>query len=602
MIVRRLPDSLVNRIAAGEVVERPASVVKELVENSIDAGASEIHVLIRDGGRALICVADNGCGMAREDLCLAVERHATSKLADESLSRIGTFGFRGEALPSIAAVSRLTIATRQPGDETGWALEANAGYKGEARPLAHANGTRVEARDLFFATPARLKFLKAAATETRHAVEAIQRLAMAHPEVGFFVGDGARPLLSLPAGGGDFEEARLHRLSKILGSEFARSAVVVAGERDGITLGGFAGLPTLNRRLASMQFLFVNGRPVRDRLLYGAIRGAYQGLLPSDRHPMAALFVDAAPEDVDVNVHPTKAEVRFRDAGLVRGLIVSTLRHALAGAAQRTAVSLPTPAAAEGAQTPLADGRGPLASSPRGRVATPSFPGLREQPAPYHGAPTASATGWQAPPAGEEGADPAQPALPLGLARAQLHATYIIAETAGGIVVVDQHAAHERLTQERLKREMAAGAPASQGLLIPEVVELDEGRVSALAARVAELEALGMVIETFGAGAIIVREVPALLGAFEVGALIRDIADELVGGGAHLSLNERLDKIIATMACHYSVRAGRRLNLSEMNALLREMEATAFSGQCSHGRPTYVALSLAEIEKLFGRR
>ncbi len=597
MIVRKLPDSLVNRIAAGEVVERPASVVKELVENAIDAGAGEIHVLIRDGGRALISVADNGCGMARDDLCLAVERHATSKLADKFLSRIGTFGFRGEALPSIAAVSRLTIATRQPGDDTGWALEVNAGHKGEARPLAQADGTRVEARDLFFATPARLKFLKAAATETRHAVEAIQRLAMAHPEVGFFVGDGARPLLSLPAGGGDFEEARLHRLSTILGSEFARSAVVVAGERDGIRLGGFAGLPTLNRRVAAMQFLFVNGRPVRDRLLYGAIRGAYQGLLPTDRHPMAALFVDAAPEDVDVNVHPTKAEVRFRDAGLVRGLIVSTLRHALAGAAQRTAVSLPTPAAAEGAATPLAGRRYMVGAFQPRSVAMPLFPGLRETAEPFDSAPNAPAS------TGDDGGDDRErPALPLGLARAQLHATYIIAETSGGIVVVDQHAAHERLTQQRLKREMAAGAPARQGLLIPEVIELDEGRVSALAARVAELGALGMVIETFGAGAIIVREVPALLGAIEVGALIRDIADELVGEGAHLSLNERLDKVIATMACHNSVRAGRRLNLSEMNALLREMEATAFSGQCSHGRPTYVELSLAEIEKLFGRR
>ncbi|MBL8659839.1 MAG: DNA mismatch repair endonuclease MutL [Rhodospirillales bacterium] len=602
MIVRKLPDSVVNRIAAGEVVERPASVVKELVENSIDAGASAIQVVIRDGGRALISVADDGCGMARDDLCLAVERHATSKLADETLSRIGTFGFRGEALPSIAAVSRLSIATRQRDQDSGWALDVDGGHKGEAKPSGQADGTRVEARDLFFATPARLKFLKAAATETRHAVEAVQRLAMAHPEVGFFVGDGDRPLLNLPALRGDAEDARLRRLSKILGPDFARSAVAVAGERDGVRLGGFAGLPTLNRRVATMQFLFVNGRPVRDRLLYGAIRGAYQGLLPSDRHPMAVLFVDAAPEDVDVNVHPTKAEVRFRDAALVRGLIVSTLRHALAGTAQRTAVPVSMPAAAAVTARPPADWRAPLAPRARDRVATPSFPGLREPLAPYDLAPSAPTADWPVPPPGEEAADPEQPVLPLGLARAQLHSTYIIAETADGIVLVDQHAAHERLTQERLKRELAAGVPARQGLLIPEVIELDEGRIAALEARAAEFEAIGMVIERFGAGAVIVREVPALLGTVEVSALIRDLADELVDDDAHLSLNERLEKVIATMACHHSVRAGRTLSVSEMNALLREMEATPFSGQCSHGRPTYVELSLAEIEKLFGRR
>lgn len=600
MIVRKLPDSVVNRIAAGEVVERPASVVKELVENSVDAGASEIHVVIRDGGRALISVADNGCGMTVDDLALAVERHATSKLADESLSRIDTFGFRGEALPSIAAVSRLTIATRRAGDELGWALEIDAGLKGDPRPVAQSEGTRVDARDLFFATPARLKFLKGVATEIRHAVEAVQRLAMASPAIGFFVGDGSRSLLALPGGDGDPSEVRLRRLGKILGSEFARSAIVVAGERDGVRLSGFAGLPTLNRRLASMQFLFVNGRPVRDRLLYGAVRGAYQGLLPSDRHPMAALFIDIAPEDVDVNVHPTKAEVRFRDAGVVRGLIVSTLRHALAGAAQRTAVAAPstaTPMDAGVERLPRSSAGTPFRSQARRSASMPSFPGLREAFEPYDAAPLAP------PPAGDDlASDRDQPSPPLGLARAQLHATYIIAETANGIVIVDQHAAHERLTQERLKRSLAAGGPETQGLLIPEVVELDDGRAAALIARAGELEALGLVVEAFGPGAVVVRGVPALLGGIEVAALIRDIADELLGEDALLALDERLDAVIATMACHRSVRAGRALNVSEMNALLREMEATAFSGQCSHGRPTYVELSLIEIEKLFGRR
>jgi len=596
MIVRKLPDSVINRIAAGEVVERPASVVKELVENSIDAGASDIQVLLRDGGRALIAVTDNGCGMAADDLVLSIERHATSKLIDETLSLIGTFGFRGEALPSIASVSRLRIETRQADDDAGWALEIDAGQRGAMTPVARAVGTRVEVRDLFFATPARLKFLKAASTEVRHVVEAVQRLAMANPRLRFSVGDGKRLLLDLPVGLGDGVDARLHRLGKVLGQEFAKSSVGIEGERDGVVLTGFAGLPTLNKRLASMQFLFVNGRPVRDRLLHGAVRGAYQGLVPSDRHPVVALFVEIAPEDVDVNVHPTKAEVRFRDAGLVRGLIVSTLRHALAGAAQRTAV-------AKGWQPGVGEAAPSIAglqawTRPRGYESgtTPSFPGLRDAAEPYEGAPAPVATHDP----GEDRDDVLRP--PLGLARAQLHTTYIVAETATGVILVDQHAAHERLTQERLKRSLAQGATARQGLLIPEVVELDEAQVGAVMARTHELEALGLVVDAFGSGAIVVREIPALLGPIAVGSLIRDIADELVGEGAALALNERLDNIIATIACHHSVRAGRSLSLSEMNALLREMEETAFSGQCSHGRPTYIELSLAEIEALFGRR
>jgi DNA mismatch repair protein MutL len=601
MIVRRLPDAVVNRIAAGEVVERPASVVKELVENSIDAGASAVQVLIRDGGKALIAVTDDGCGMDREDLWLAVDRHATSKLNGDALDDIRSFGFRGEALPSIAAVSRLSIATRRSGDETGWALEVAAGCKREPAPVAQAGGTRVEARDLFFATPARLKFLKAQATEVGHAVEAVQRLAMAHPRIGFNVTDGSRRLLNMPPAERDDDAARLLRLERIFGGQFARSAVHVAGERGGVRLRGFAGLPTLNRRLTSMQFLFVNGRPVRDRLLYGAIRAAYQGLLPSDRHPLAALYLDVPPEEVDVNVHPMKTEVRFRDAGLVRGLIVSAVRHALADAGHRTAVTagFPAPASGGGAGS---GGRWPAAGTPAQRASSSLLPGLHDAGLPYD-------TGRWAPSGASAPATPPDEACreeaamwPLGMARAQVHATYIIAETAEGVVIVDQHAAHERLTQERLKREMAANAVARQGLLIPEIVELDERRVTALAARLADLEALGLALEPFGHDAVVVREVPALLGLAEVPVLVRDLADELAGDDPALSLQERLDKVIATIACHYSVRAGRALTAEEMNALLRDMERTPHSGQCSHGRPTYVELKLGDIERLFGRR
>lgn len=604
MIVRRLPDAVVNRIAAGEVVERPASVVKELVENSIDAGATSIQVLIRDGGRALISVSDDGCGMAPDDLWLSVDRHATSKLPDGALDNIRSFGFRGEALPSIAAVSRLSIATRRAGDDAGWSLEVTAGRKAEPAPVAQAPGTRVEARDLFFATPARLKFLKAQATEVGHAVEAVQRLAMAHPQIGFVVTDGSRRLLNLPADDSDVAAARASRLARIFGPEFAGSAVAIAGEREGTRLSGFAGLPTLNRRLASMQFLFVNGRPVRDRLLYGAIRAAYQGLLPSDRHAVAALFLDVPACEVDVNVHPMKTEVRFRDAGRVRGLIVSALRHALAEAGHRTAVTAGFAFAAGGAARGGVRGGG---GWPGGALARPDANrpplGLSDtEPAFDFGRPLAAGEPAAAPTEDSGGEQQAAQAWPLGVARAQVHATYIVAETPDGLVIVDQHAAHERLTQERLKRALAESALPRQGLLIPEVVQLDPHRAAALVARAADLEALGLVVEAFGHDAVVVREIPALLAGAEVSGLLRDLADEMAGEDAALSLQERLDKVTATLACHYSVRAGRSLNVEEMNALLREMEGTAHSGQCSHGRPTYVELKLADIERLFGRR
>ncbi|MFQ5954559.1 MAG: DNA mismatch repair endonuclease MutL [Kiloniellales bacterium] len=591
MSIRRLPETVINRIAAGEVIERPASAVKELVENAIDAGAGRIDVGLREAGQSLIVVSDDGGGMSRDELALAVERHATSKLPGDDLTNIMTLGFRGEALPSIAAVSRLRLTSRAQGAADAWTLAVEAGaVRSGPEPAAHPPGTRVEVRDLFFATPARLKFLKSRRAELGHAVDAVNRLAMAHPAIAFGLADEARPRLNLAAAQGELFPARLERLGAIMGREFADNALMIAAEHDGVTLTGYAGLPTLNRATAQMQYLFVNGRPVRDRLLSGAVRGAYQDLLARDRHPMVALFLELPPQVLDVNVHPTKAEVRFRDPGLVRGLIVGALKRALAEAGHRASTSVAV--AALGAMRPVAG-----TAAPRRLMET--------------------AQAWQAPPGeaggaplpGLDGASTAPPAAaddavarPLGAARAQLHDTYIVAQTADGIVIVDQHAAHERLVHERLKQARAADGVKRQGLLLPEVVELGEAPARALAGRAAELEELGLVLEAFGAGAVVVREVPAALGDCDVQGLVRDLADEIAEMGQQLSLKERLDEICATMACHGSVRAGRRLNAEEMNALLRQMEATPHSGQCSHGRPTFVELKLNDIEKLFGRR
>ena len=589
MTLRRLPETVVNRIAAGEVVERPGAAVKELVENAIDAGAGLIEVSMRAGGQALIAVDDDGHGMSRDEMQLAIERHATSKLPDDDLTRILTLGFRGEALPAIGAVSRLALTSRADGAEAAWTLAVEGGAcVGEPAPAARPRGTRIEVRDLFYATPARLKFLKSPRAELAHAIDAVNRLAMAHPAIAFSLADESRNRINLAAAQGELFPARLDRLAAIMGREFADNALMIAVERDGISLGGYAGLPTLNRATAQMQFLFVNGRPVKDRLLAGAVRGAYQDLLARARHPMLALFLELPPAEVDVNVHPTKAEVRFRDPGLVRGLIVGGIRRALAEAGHRASTTVAT--AALGALRPAA-------GTPPRR--------LRE-----------TALDWQAPPGaaaplpgmGDPSSAPAAPQPedgtehPLGAARAQLHETYILAQTADGIVIVDQHAAHERLVHERIKRALAADGVARQGLLLPEVVELDEAAARGLGARAAELARLGLVLEPFGSGAVVVREVPALLGDTDVQGLVRDLADELAELDQHLSLEERLEAVCATMACHGSVRAGRRLSAEEMNALLRHMEATPHSGQCSHGRPTFVELKLADIERLFGRR
>jgi DNA mismatch repair protein MutL len=587
MPIRLLPPVLVNRIAAGEVIERPAAAVKELVENAIDAGASRIDVMLREGGQALIAVTDNGGGMTADELALAVERHCTSKLPEDDLLHIAALGFRGEALPSIGAVSRMRLVSRPPGAENAWEIFVEAGRKSAPVPAAHPAGTRVEVRDLFFATPARLKFLKTPRTERDLAVDAVRRLAMAYPAISFVVlGDEDRVLLRLSAMADPATAAaRRARLAALLGRDFAENSVEIDAERGGFRLTGLIGLPTLNRAAPRDQYLVVNGRPVRDKLLVGAVRGAYQDVLARDRHPIVALFLDGRPEEIDVNVHPAKAEVRFRDAALVRGLIVGALRNALGAAGHRASSTV-----ADAALAAFRPGEAP--------ATTPRFAFPRPPPSPSL-AFAESANDFLRP--AEKPVSASEEAR-LGTARVQLHGTYILAETKTGIVLVDQHAAHERLVYERMKEALAARGVARQALLLPEVVELDESGASRLAARAEELAEFGLLLEPFGPGAVVVREVPALLPGLDVKALVLDLADELAEWGDTLALKERVESVCGTLACHTSVRAGRQLSPAEMDALLRQMEATPNSGQCNHGRPTYVALDLADIERLFGRR
>ena len=599
MTIRRLPDALINQIAAGEVVERPASAVKELVENALDARAGKIDIELRDGGQSFISVRDDGCGMTAAELGLAVERHATSKLPTEDLVAISTLGFRGEALPSMGAVSRLSITSRARGADAAWRIDVAGGDVGTPKPAASPTGTRIDVRDLFFATPARLKFLKTPATELRHAIDVVQRLAMAHPKVAFLLQDERTERLRLPCiGGEELADARLGRLRGVLGASFSENAVPVEAERNGLKLSGFAGLPTFNRANALQQYLFVNGRPVRDRLLAGAVRGAYQDFLARDRHPVLALFLEVQAQDVDVNVHPAKAEVRFREPGVVRGLIVSALRHALDAAGHRASTTVSS--AALGAMRP--------ATMPYTSSWSPARSGAAEAAARYMATPQAGPLpGFDLPPAttaAEQESMSSEDArdYPLGAARAQVHATYIVAQTDDGLVIVDQHAAHERLVLERMLGALGNGGVQRQPLLVPEVVDLEERAAERVLERSGELAELGLVLEAFGSGAVVVREVPALLGQADVAGLVRDLADELASIGSALALKERLTEICGTMACHGSVRAGRRLNVAEMNELLRQMEATPHSGQCNHGRPTYVELRLKDIERLFGRR
>ena len=600
MSIRRLPAHLVNRIAAGEVVERPASALKELVENAIDAGASRIAVILAQGGTERIEVADDGCGMAPGEIALACERHATSKLPDERIEAVETLGFRGEALPSIASVARLTIESRPAGAD-GWARTVDNGEVVRDGPAALPPGTRVVVEDLFARVPARRKFLRSSRAEYGACLDVVRRLAMARPDVGFSVEHDGRRVLSVLQ-----PEDRPGRVAALTDRALAGNAVAIDLERDGFLLGGVAGLPTYNRGVADHQYLFVNGRPVKDRLLMGAIRGAYAEMLPRDRHAVVALFLDVPASEVDVNVHPAKTEVRFRDPAMVRGLIVSGLRRALDGAGFRAS----QPAAADLAvlfrpePTPDRHPSGSWGLPPQADGLpheTPAFVGVTD-----HGVFERRTTFFTPPPAAraEAAVAPVPDTLdhPLGVARGQVAKTYIVAEAEDGLVLVDQHAAHERLVLERMRRALAGGRVAAQALLLPEVVELDEPACDRLEARGAELADFGLELERFGPRAVLVRATPALLGAGDVSGLVVDLADELAAHDEALSLRERLDAIAGTMACHGSVRAGRVLSVAEMNALLREMEVTPHSGQCNHGRPTWVKLAHGDIEKLFGRR
>ncbi len=583
VILRRLPESLVNRIAAGEVVERPAAALKELIENALDAGASRIEAAWREGGQALIRVADNGGGMTKDELALSIERHATSKLPDEDLWNIHSFGFRGEALPSIGAVARLSIASRKAGADEAWEIQVEGGKALLPRPASLTAGTVVEVRDLFFATPARLKFLKSARAESEALRDVVEKLAMAHPQVEFVLQEDDKRAVRL---GVSSEEGRRERLAQILGAAFMDNAAALDLAREDWFVRGFASVPTWHRPTTREQYLFVNGRPVRDKVLLGAVRGAYGDTLPSGRHPAVVLFLDLPVREVDVNVHPTKAEVRFRDSQKARGLIVTAIRQALSGGAAQFTSSTLAPQALQAfqserpinLQTPFAS---QTFSAPRSFFAEHSF------------APAARVTEAELPQAQSVGR--------LGAAVAQVHETFIIAQTPESLVVVDQHAAHERIVYEKMKEALASGDIKRQILLIPDVVEMDEAAAARLLEAVEDLAKLGLVIEPFG-GAVLVRETPALLGQMNMKELLCDLAEELAENEASRALSQKLENLLSRMACHGSVRSGRKMNVDEMNALLRQMEATPSSAQCNHGRPTYVEMSLSELLKLFDRK
>lgn len=594
--IRRLSATLVNQIAAGEVIERPGSALKELVENAIDAGASDIDIALEQGGISLIRVRDNGRGMGPEDLALCVERHATSKLADDDLLAIHFLGFRGEALPSIGSVARLCITSRQRHAAQAYSIRVEGGTVSDVMPAALSEGTLVEVRDLFYATPARLKFLKSPRSELNFAVDVIERLAMAHPDIRFRLSHDGRVLRDFPALTQDWLSAAPQRLEKIIGSGLAANVAAVEGEREGLRITGFAGLPTYHRATSQAQYLFVNRRPVRDRLLLGVIRAAYQDFLARDRHPVAVLFLEVPTEAVDVNVHPAKAEVRFRDAQLVRGLILGALKVALAGVAQRASTTVAQEALAafapEPLMMPMQGNAMPYSTARQDGFAAPAAMLWKPQDqfVPQHRT------------LAETEHTPHLTEHPLGAAVAQLHHTYIVAETQEGLVIVDQHAAHERLMYEKFKAQLAAQGVARQALLIPETVTLSDAQCERVLARRHEWAQLGLVLEPFGERTLLVREVPAMLAGGNIAQLVQDLADDLSLYEDGLALADKLEAVLSTMACHGSIRAGRPMNAMEMNALLRQMEATPFSGQCNHGRPTYVALKRSDIEKLFGRR
>ncbi len=596
MTIRVLPENLVNRIAAGEVVERPASVVKELVENALDAGASAVEVVIEEAGKNLIIIQDNGKGMSREELALSVQRHATSKLPDDDLLDIRHFGFRGEALPSIASVSRMKISTRREGDAHGWSLSLEGGKGEEIVPATMLQGTRIEVRDLFYTTPARLNFLKSDRTESAAVAEVMRKFAMVHSGVSFKLTTGGKTVLNVAAAA-----SAQARIADVMGREFADNSLALSHERGTLQLSGFASLPTYNVGNSASQYLFVNGRQVRDKLLLGVVKAAYQDVLAHDRYAVVVLFVQLPAVEVDVNVHPAKAEVRFRDAQGVRGLIIGAIRNAIGEAGFRASNEVATDALSRFV-APAQNFTAPLfnAATMNAYASAPST-SFYEHRSSYNAssahalAPFARAT--EAPVMVHDAS-----AYPLGAARTQLHKTYIVAETPNGLVIVDQHAAHERLVYEKMKQSIAQKGIARQTLLIPEVVELEAASAEALVARAAEFAELGLILEAFGGNSVVVRETPALLGEVNVAALITALADDLTEYDEAISLADKLQHVCGTMACHSSIRAGRELNIAEMNALLREMEQTPSSGQCNHGRPTYIELKRKDIEILFGRR
>lgn len=626
MQVRQLSEEVINRIAAGEVIERPASVIKELVENAVDAGATSVDIVTAAGGKTLMRVSDDGIGMTQDDLELAIRRHCTSKLREDDLFDIRTLGFRGEALPSIGSIARLSIQTRHAQEDHAWQIAVEGGRETSAMPAARHKGTQVEVRDLFFATPARLKFLKSDRAEASAITEVIRRIALAYPHVGFSLSGADRQPQTWPAARG--EDPRLARIAQVLGQDFVDNAMEIDAEREGVRLTGFAGLPTHHRGTAQFQFFFVNGRPVKDKLLLSGLRGAYADVLARDRHPVVVLFLDLEPQLVDVNVHPAKADVRFRDGQLVRGLLVGSIKQALLQAGHRSSTSN----AAVAMDAIRATGFGAPRQAPvwppqpaRSWAADAFRPAVSEaSSSPLTGMPFGAESAFAEPasayvPEHQESlsslvmpsadarandipADEQHMALPLGAARAQVHGTYIISQTEDGIVIVDQHAAHERLVYERLKEALAKKSVARQMLLIPEIVELPEEDVARLTEHSEALEEVGLSLEAFGPGAIAVRETPAMLGDMNIRGMVMDLVDELAEWDTASGLRERLDHVAATMACHGSIRAGRRMRAPEMDALLRDMEATPLSGQCNHGRPTWVELKLSDIEKLFGRK
>lgn len=618
MPIRILPSNLVNQIAAGEVVERPASVVKELVENAIDAGATSIDIRLIDGGKSLITISDNGRGMKKEELALAVERHATSKLPDDNLFNINFLGFRGEALPSIASVARLSITSRSKEAETAWKIEINGGQKSDPMPAPHPQGTRVEVRDLFYATPARLKFLKASSSETAQCVDVIQRIALANPGIAFYLYDGEKKKIALPQCNGDLFDARLERLGAVMGYDFADNSILIDAERDGVKISGYTSLPTLNKANSLAQFLFVNNRPVRDKLLLGAIRGAYQDVLSHNRYPLCALFFEVDPRYVDVNVHPAKAEVRFYDNALVRGLLVSAIRHGLNQGGNRTSNTISLEKLIED-KIPEWNNQGSNLEQKYNKDDLVLANGFLEEHSFSSSQPGSYSYQARRPHFHRQGELPELERKfsvrvenvedvverndigPLGLAKAQFHDTYIISQSEDSIIIVDQHAAHERIVMEKLKESLTTGKTATQMLLIPEIVELEPAEKNRILVAAPQLEKLGLAIEEFGPAAVIVRETPALLGETDIKSLIHDIAEQMAEWGTGFELTEKLHLVCATIACHGSVRAGRRLNAEEMNKLLRDMEKTPHSGQCNHGRPTYVELKIKDIAKLFDR-